>query len=74
MDLKQVLTRQAFNTSIFIVFSSHYHAGDIVKNNNNSIMIPGKQKLLKVNSQCVNPTTIGWFLHSNPTMEDYKDL
>jgi hypothetical protein len=37
-------------------------------------MIPGKQTLLKANSQCMNPTTIGWFLRSTPTMVDFDDI
>jgi hypothetical protein len=59
---------------ILLAFPSQYSADDIVKKNKNSIMIPGKQTLLKANSQCVNPTTIGWFLQSTPTMVDYDDI
>jgi hypothetical protein len=59
---------------IHLAFPSRYSADDIVTKNKNSIMIPGKQTLLKANSQCVNPTTIGWFLRSTPTMVDYDDV
>lgn len=37
-------------------------------------MIPGKQSLLKANSQCINPVTIGWLLRSTPSMVDFDDL
>jgi len=37
-------------------------------------MIPGKQSLLKANSQCINPVTIGWLLRSTPAMADHTDL
>lgn len=59
---------------IHIAYPSVYTADDIVRRNKNSIMIPGKQTLLKANSQCVNPTTIGWLLRSTPAMADCNDL
>jgi len=59
---------------IRLAFPSRYSADDIEKKNKNSIMIPGKQTLLKANSQCQNPTTIGWFLRSTPTMVDFDDI
>lgn len=37
-------------------------------------MILGQQCLLKANSQAINPTTIGWLLHSNPMMADTSEL
>jgi hypothetical protein len=59
---------------IRLAFPSKYSADDIVHKNKNSIMIPGKQTLLKANSQCLNPITIGWFLRSTPTMTDFDDI
>lgn len=59
---------------IHLAFPSRYRADDIATKNKNFIMIPGKQTLLKANSQCVNPTTIGWFLWSTPTMVNYDDV
>lgn len=55
---------------IHIAFPTCYHVDEIVKKNKNSIMILGKQSLLKANSQCISPTTIGWLLRSTPTMMD----
>ena len=59
---------------IHLAFPATYRAEDIVKKNKSSIMIPGRQSLLMANSQCINPTTIGWFLRSNPSMADFNDL
>jgi hypothetical protein len=53
---------------IHLAFPSHFTADD------NSLMIPGKQSLLKANSQCINPVTIGWLLRSNPALVDFDDL
>lgn len=57
-----------------MAFPKKYMADDIIRKNKNSIMIPGKQSLLKANSQSINPVTIGWFLRSNPAMADFDDL
>jgi hypothetical protein len=59
---------------INLAIPSNFSADDVVNRNKNSIMIPGQQSLLKANSQSINPTTIGWFLRSNPMMVDFKDL
>jgi hypothetical protein len=59
---------------IRIVFPNHYTPDDIVSKNKGSIMIVGKQSLLKANSQCINPTVVGWFFRSNPSMVDFSDL
>jgi len=59
---------------IHIAFPSYYEVDEIVKKNKSSIMIPGKQTLLKVNSKCLHPVTIGWFLRSTPMMADFDDL
>lgn len=59
---------------INIAFPDSYTVEEIVKKNKNSIMIPGKQSLMKANSQSTNPVTIGWLLRYTPTMTDFQDL
>jgi hypothetical protein len=59
---------------IRLVFPSIYTPDDIVNKNKGSVMIMGKQSLLKANSQSINPTVVGWLFRSNPTMVDYDDL
>jgi hypothetical protein len=59
---------------IRLVFPTSYTPDDIVNKNKGSIMIMGKQSLLKANSQSINPTVVGWFFRSNPTMVDFDDL
>lgn len=59
---------------IRMVFPDTYSPDDVVSKNKGSIMIAGKQSLLKANSQSINPTVVGWFLRSNPSMVDCTDL
>jgi hypothetical protein len=59
---------------IRMAFPTKYSPDDIVNKNKGSIMIPGKQALLKANSQSINPSVLGWFFRSNPTMVDFPDL
>jgi hypothetical protein len=59
---------------ICMVFPSTYTPEDIVNKNTGSIMIAGKQSLLKANSQSINPAVLGWLFRSNPTMVNFSDL
>lgn len=59
---------------IRMVFPATYTPEEIVQKNKGSIMVAGKQSLLKANSQSVNPTVIGWLFRSKPTMVDFSDL
>lgn len=59
---------------IRMVFPNTYTPEEIVSKNKGSVMIAGKQSLLKANSQSINPTVVGWFFRSNPSMVDCSDL